>query len=181
MSGHDCVLSEAISLQPHKHTTGADRRGQGRTCVALQLRSGHDSEASSWRPVHEDTFCSVQPPPTGWQRQGIVMLAWLGTPPIQPAVPSPTISVLPPPAQHFCQQSTLEVAPLTCLSASASGASRRRSTPRSMARATALPNRGMRAAPLVRTTDCADAPALAQALLRARPGSALPGAHARQA
>ena len=66
----------------------------GRTWVALQLGSGHCSEASSTGPLQVLTFCAVQVP-TGWQRQGIVMLAWLGTPPIQPADPSPRISVLP--------------------------------------------------------------------------------------
>lgn len=66
---------------------------QGRTCVALQLASGHTSVASSTGAEQLDTFCSVHSP-TGWQRQGIVMLAWLGTPPTQPAAALPTISVL---------------------------------------------------------------------------------------
>lgn len=61
--------------------------------MALQLASGHTSVASSTGAGQLDTFCSVHSP-TGWQRQGIVMLAWLGTPPIQPAAALPTISVL---------------------------------------------------------------------------------------
>ena len=61
--------------------------------MALQLASGHTSVASSTGAGQLDTFCSVHSP-TGWQRQGIVMLAWLGTPPTQPAALLPTISVL---------------------------------------------------------------------------------------
>ena len=65
----------------------------GHTCVALQLASGHTSDASSSGAGQLDTFCSVHSP-TGWQRQGTVILAWLGTPPTQPAASLPTISVL---------------------------------------------------------------------------------------
>ena len=87
-----------FGLKPHAaHVqAGLDPRvgRAGRTWVALQLGSGHCSEASSTGPLQVLTFCAVQVP-TGWQRQGIVMLAWLGTPPIQPADPSPRISVLP--------------------------------------------------------------------------------------
>ena len=96
-----CAEKLVTSLRTSFHTKGLDAvTAQGLTCVALQLASGHTSVASSCGAEQLDTFCSVHSP-TGWQRQGIVMLAWLGTPPTQPAASLPTISVL-----QFIKRST---------------------------------------------------------------------------